>query len=51
MDRIEFDDREPQIVDVTRTEAVAEKLVESRIDCLKEEKVGRYKYCICSLFH
>ncbi|RKP27028.1 P-loop containing nucleoside triphosphate hydrolase protein, partial [Syncephalis pseudoplumigaleata] len=47
LDRIEFDSAEPKVVDVTRAEAVAENLVEARIDCIKEDKDLYLYYFLC----
>ncbi|KAI9594353.1 P-loop containing nucleoside triphosphate hydrolase protein [Syncephalis fuscata] len=47
LDRIEFSSAEPKVVDVTRAEAVAESLVEVRIDCLKEDKDLYLYYFLC----
>ncbi|KAI8056775.1 P-loop containing nucleoside triphosphate hydrolase protein [Syncephalis plumigaleata] len=47
LDRIEFNYGEPKVVDVTRAEAVAENLVEARIDCLKDDKDLYLYYFLC----
>jgi ATP-dependent RNA helicase DDX24/MAK5 len=38
MDRLELKDKEPAIVDITTSSAVATTLVEAKIDCLQQEK-------------
>jgi hypothetical protein len=39
------------MVDVTRAEAVAENLVEARIDCLKDDKVSLTVYYLINDLH
>jgi superfamily II DNA/RNA helicase len=36
--RLELNDKDPAIVDITTTSAVASRLVEAKIDCLQKEK-------------
>src|ERR1700692_1020027 len=38
MDRLELKNKEPAIVDITTSAAVASTLVEAKIDCLQPEK-------------